>query len=342
MEESEKRRERLNAMRTEAAQTRETTHPHNSLGGLSNPLIESESASTAPLHHTSQRFDFYTDPMAAFSGSKRRNNISPQFPQTRYNTPPQRPLYEGMLPPPPVYQNTHVNAPGQRILPVPEPYFNQGSPPHFNQGPPPHFNQGPPPHFNQGPHFNQSPRPNFYQSPQPHSNQSPRPHFNQSPRPNFNQNHVNYATPPNFPRGGNNFTSPSFRQGDSSHTNYGRGRGEYNSNSHNNSGRGGRGRSQGNRGAGSHNSVSADQRPDLYYRKEMVEDPWKMLTPVIWKGVDALGSDQSWLPKSIAVKRAKVSPEAAKTSISQQSLAEYLAASFNDSTDEAVDEQPDL
>ncbi|PIM97615.1 hypothetical protein CDL12_29914 [Handroanthus impetiginosus] len=93
MEESEQRRERLKAMRMEAARAGVNTESENSgfpSRGLSNPLIESETetASAAPPQYTSRRFDYYTDPMAAFSGSKRAANISPQVSQGHYNTPP--------------------------------------------------------------------------------------------------------------------------------------------------------------------------------------------------------------------------------------------------------------
>lgn len=56
---------------------------------LSNPLIES-SSSTMPLQdvsHASPRFDFYTDPMAAFSSNKKKNNADVRGPPD-YSTPP--------------------------------------------------------------------------------------------------------------------------------------------------------------------------------------------------------------------------------------------------------------
>ncbi|KAI3464980.1 hypothetical protein Pfo_021643 [Paulownia fortunei] len=320
MEESEKRRERLKAMRMEAARAGVNTDSESSglaSGGLSNPFIESENTSATPLQYTSTRFDYYTDPMSAFSGSKRRHNISPQVSQGHYNTPP-RPAYQGMTPAP-VYQNPAVNSPGQAVFQVP------------------------------GAHFNQS----HVGSSMGAASPLGRPHGNPPSAWGGSGGAFNYSTPPNLSRGGK-FTGPGFRQGDSPYVNYGRGRGQgYNSSSHYDSGRGGsryhdsgrgRARSLGNsmspgsglsgrRGAGSRDAVSAELRPDLYYRREMVEDPWKLLTPVIWKGVHALDSDKPWLPKSIGMKKSKVSSEASQTSISQQSLAEYLAASFNEAVD---------
>lgn len=245
-------------------------------------------------------------------------------------------VYQGMNPPPPppVYQNTAVNYPDQRVFEAPPPVY-QNRPVNYPdqrtfQVPRPHFSQGPLAHFsqNRGAHFDQNP----VGIPAEATGSLGRPRGNH-PNAWGGSGGINYSTPPNYSRGGNNFSGSGFRQGDS-HVNYGRGRGQgFNSRPHYDSGRG-----RGWRGAGSHNAVSAELRPDLYYKKEMVEDPWRMLTPVIWKGSHAFKSDQSWLPKSIGMKKAKVSTEAAQTSISQQSLAEYLATSFNDSTSEAVDE----
>ncbi|BBG95871.1 hydroxyproline-rich glycoprotein family protein [Prunus dulcis] len=65
-------------------------------------------------------------------------------------------------------------------------------------------------------------------------------------------------------------------------------------------------------------------------------DPWKFLKPVIWKGVDtpmkrfySPGSSKPPIEKSSSTKDASIS-EGSNKSTSQPSLAEYLAASFND------------
>ncbi|KAL3640835.1 hypothetical protein CASFOL_015803 [Castilleja foliolosa] len=313
MEESEKRRERLNAMRMEAAQTgvySNSESPGSASNALSNPLIENETARVPSQQYTSPRFDFYTDPMAAFTGSKRRNNVPPQVSQGHFNPPPPRPMDQGMIPNP-AYHYPAMNSPDQGM---------------FNQ-PRAHFNPGP------------------VGSPMGSNSPLYRPHQNP---PNSWVGPVNYGPPLNFPRGGN-FPSPGFRPIDSTHVDYGqRGRGYQgqNSNFQYDSGRGrGRGRSYGGNSMSSgpgpgfrRGSGSGEQRPDLYYKKEMVEDPWISMQPVIWKG-STCDSDKSWLPKSIAVKKSKASPEASNTSISQQSLAEYLAASFNDSVDEVVEDE---
>ena len=166
-----------------------------------------------------------------------------------------------------------------------------------------------------------------------------------------------YGTPPNSSRG-SNIPNNGFRLVGSPSFSPGRGRGHWHSNSPSpvsgrggsstpNSGRGkngwfgsstspssGRGRGRG-RG-----HVSAQYRPELFYKKSMVEDPWKFLKPVIWRREEVSGktentvdSPKSWLPKSISMKRPRVS-EATNESSSQQSLAEYLAASFNEAVND--------
>lgn len=91
MEESEKRKERLKAIREQAAEAGDNNEEQNSIGepldhGLTNPLIETPSASSRK-DEPRPRFDYYTDPMAAFSANNKMNNLSPQVSQP-CNTPP--------------------------------------------------------------------------------------------------------------------------------------------------------------------------------------------------------------------------------------------------------------
>lgn len=97
MEESEKRKERLKAIREQAAEAGDNNEEQNSIGGpldhgLTNPLIETPSASSRK-DEPRPRFDYYTDPMAAFSANNKMNNLSPQVSQP-CNTPP-RPMNAG-------------------------------------------------------------------------------------------------------------------------------------------------------------------------------------------------------------------------------------------------------
>ncbi|KAL0325721.1 UNVERIFIED_CONTAM: protein SICKLE [Sesamum radiatum] len=259
MEESEKRRERLKAMRMEAARAGVNTDSESSglpSRGLSNPLIESETTSASPLQYTSPRFDYYTDPMAAFSG------------------------VEGITPLIRTFVSWYDSNSGLSKC-TSQPSMSENIPPPGAQ-----FSHGP------------------FRSPMEANSPLGRPHFSHGPLGSPMKTNSPLSSPQGNPPGR------------------------------------GRGRSTGSsRGRGSRGAVSAELRPDLYYSKGMMEDPWKNMTPVVWKGVPATDSDKSWLPKSIQMKKAKVSSEGSQPSISQQSLAEYLAATFNDSNDEAVDEE---
>lgn len=100
-------------------------------------------------------------------------------------------------------------------------------------------------------------------------------------------------------------------------------------------GRSGLGRGS-NQGFGSHGSVSAELKPDLFYNKSMLEDPWRNLEPSIWKieiisvkNFNTPNSRNLFLSDSFGTKRARMS-ETSKESTSQRSIAEYLAAAFNE------------
>lgn len=88
MEESEKRKERLKAMRMEASQSGDYNESSVGYGGLTNPLIDSPCDKVESSGMPRPRFDYYTDPMSAFSANKRsNNNVTTQVSQQCY-TPP--------------------------------------------------------------------------------------------------------------------------------------------------------------------------------------------------------------------------------------------------------------
>ncbi|KAJ7965826.1 Hydroxyproline-rich glycoprotein family protein, putative isoform 1 [Quillaja saponaria] len=96
----------------------------------------------------------------------------------------------------------------------------------------------------------------------------------------------------------------------------------------------------GGRGHSSHGHPSVVDRPRgprQFYQKSMVEDPWKFMKPVIWKGINVPSntpeSSKSLISESFSTKKAKVS-DASDRSSSQPSLAEYLAASFNEAVND--------
>lgn len=92
MEDSERRRERLKAMRTVAAQAEASSYSVETsamLGSLANPLLETpETVSAQEESCATSRFDFYTDPIAAFSANKKRSTTHKQVTAQTYFSPP--------------------------------------------------------------------------------------------------------------------------------------------------------------------------------------------------------------------------------------------------------------
>ncbi|OIW04318.1 hypothetical protein TanjilG_32510 [Lupinus angustifolius] len=297
MEDSEQRKKRLKEMRQQAdlAQVSGGSEGSGVPGLLSNPLIEAPS--TIPSR-AAPRFDFYTDPMNAFSSNKRNNagvQVAPDY------FPP--PSFGGA--PTARFSSPHPESINLQLTPSPtqaspEPYGN----PVWN-GPrgPAHYNapvwNGPrgPAHYSSNPRFEQPGSP-FYNSPQGivhHPNHSPNP-------------------------------SPGYRN--SPNPSPGRGRGFW-QNRNPVSGRGsGRGRSS--QGHSSNEDRAYGQ--DRFYKRSMVEDPWKLLKPVIWKAPYAFPvNSKSWTSTSKSASTEQEGPTAASVkSNSEPSLAEYLAAAFNE------------
>ncbi|XP_073294215.1 protein SICKLE [Primulina huaijiensis] len=343
MEESEKRRERLKAMRMEAAKADISIDSESSgilSHSLSNPLNENEPAPSTAVQYSRPRFDYYTDPMSAFSADKRRNNFSHQVSQGYSSMPPNMtssPQAPGNI----HSQSSSLGTPMGVAGPLGKP---QGYTSNTWGGSYSSLN------------YNYPPNMRDVNLPNPSVGRGDTPHavhgwgrggiHSSSPRPQFLSHHDSpNMLDVNFPNSGAGW-------GDSPNAVHGWGRGVRYSNSprpqlhsHHDSRRGighysdwGRGRGVGpsaRRGKDSKDPVSAELRPDLYYNKEMLEDPWKGMTPVIWKGPN---SDGSWLPKSISVKKARPSPEASQKSVSQPSLAEYLAT-LNDTVNEPTHEE---
>lgn len=341
MEESEKRKERLKALRMEASQSGDYDEGLGSssvgYGGLANPLTDSPSGKVESYGMPRPRFDYYTDPMSAFSANKRSNNkVSPQVSQQCYTPPgprnPQSPicaprgnysvdqrsqsqgLHHAFSPLGNSGQNSPFGAP-QRSSPsawdssfgTPNNYLTPNSSMGGNfAGHGIHQGGRPALHYGQG-------------SGQPGSGYGGSPYQGSGYRDNPFQGSGHRGSP--YQHSGNR-GSPYQRSGNrgSPYQGSGRGRSQWMGNSSSPiSFRGG------GRGRGSHGCTSGEFRPDLYYSKSMVEDPWKELKPVIWKTF----SGKSWLPQSVSAKKPKL-PDAPVKSLSRQSLAECLAASFNE------------
>ncbi|XP_043713880.1 protein SICKLE-like isoform X2 [Telopea speciosissima] len=143
-----------------------------------------------------------------------------------------------------------------------------------------------------------------------------------------------YSFPLNSPRG-RSYRSPAPGWGGSHSPGSGRGSSHMFSNSPNlGSGQGG------GRGRGLHAIVSAREKPYMFYNKTMLEDPWRLLTPVLRISVLPVNTQytpdlpRSWLRNSV-LKKARVSATVNESN-SQLSLAECLAASFEEAVNDAT------
>ncbi|XP_050266136.1 protein SICKLE-like [Quercus robur] len=337
MEESEKRRERLNAVRMQAAQSEFSINVASSSMpvSLSNPLIETSATMAEQEESCSPRFDFYTDPMSAFSDSKKSSKASNQNRPDYFTSPnycgspmaqfspslPAGPMNPGMA----LYSAHQIqisSSPNQIT------YQEQGS----CYSPGPHRS----PIGTSNP-FTMHPRtPEVWNAPiTPTSSSFP-----------YNPSRGGHYPSPGFgPRGSLRFNT---RQGWGHWVSHspspGSGRGGSPSPG---SGRGGSrwygrsmspvlGHSSG-RGRSSHARLSG---PQQFYNQSMLEDPWKFLKPVEWRRMSALvnslnapDSSKSRITKSPSTRKTKVSEPSNKSS-SQPSL----ATSFN----EAVNDTPSI
>ncbi|KAJ6337696.1 hypothetical protein OIU76_007388 [Salix suchowensis] len=171
----------------------------------------------------------------------------------------------------------------------------------------------------------------------PPNNISSTPQFSSSPRPGQRIPEVTPSSAYQMLKGAGH---PPVSGYGGSPASSGRGQGYWD----NSSGRGqsgGRGRGFRSRGF----APNETQEPECFYDNSMVEDPWQHLKPVLWRGgLGDLGnnlngpvSSNSWLPKSISVKKPKMSVSSTK-STSGQTLAEYLSAAFT----EAANDEPNV
>ncbi|XP_021911724.1 uncharacterized protein LOC110825564 [Carica papaya] len=367
MEESEKRKERLKELRVDAAQAEVSKNGQISAipGLLPNPLIDTSTTMQAQSS-PAPRFDFYTDPMSAFSANRKKSKVENQFQQNCFSSPG----YNSGSPSAQILSS--ISGPRSDELTPSRPQQMQRE-----EG----MYQG------QGIYGGtplMGPRGVSSSSPLPHQRTSPVPwngsgsstgyytHVQQNyPRGTSSPFPLHQETPESWKRavgrGNRNFPSnlvhvppcsPVFHRGQGRAHWFGRSQSPGSGRGASPGGGSGRGRSSWYGGSASHGSVRSGRRlqsphsrnlsegdmlgPECFYDKSMEEDPWLNLKPVIWRGLDipescsnTLGSSNSWLPKSISTNKPRVA-ESSKKFNSQQSLAEYLAASFN----EAVKDLP--
>ncbi|XP_062030322.1 uncharacterized protein LOC133746175 [Rosa rugosa] len=393
METSEKRKERLRAMRLEA----EASHNDTSSdvpGYLSNPLADDNVNVVQEEPCAPSRFGFYTDPMAGFSSDTKRCKVGDQIasnsfkhsdtgglPMRRFPPPLSgRPRNPEMPPPPHQFQSNY--SPDQRMYQqnfVPQrnptgmvrPFvMHHTNPPEVWNGAqgPASYNFPPDPSRESsfpGPRFRPPGSPGFRPPGSPGFGPPGNPGFGPPGSPGFGPpGNPGFGPPgssgfgppgspgfgppgsPGFgPQGSPGFGPPR-SPGFGSNTRQGRGHWVSHSPSphsvhggshspRSSSGRG-RGRSgSGWRGGRGRGSDGRPLGPEQFYNASMVEeDPWKGLSPVTWKALPPVIRKGVDTPFNGNKNKASVS-EGSNRSTPQPNLAEYLAASLNETINEA-------
>lgn len=360
METSEKRKERLKAMRVEAEEAEACDNGSSAVPGyLSNPLAEDNAAvqeePCAPC-----RFGYYTDPMAAFSLDTKRTKVADHIasntgasplarlpsplsgmPRNPEMAPPSHQFQSNYSPDPRMYQQNF--GPQRSPIGLARPFaMHHGNPPQVWNGAEGRF---------PGPRFRPPGGPGFRPPGSPGFGPPGTPGFGPPGSPGFGPPGSPGSGPPGSPAFGlpgspafvtntwqgrghrlSHSPSPHSVHGGSPGSSSGRGRGRPGS-----GWRGGRGR-------GSHGPASDRQLgPEQFYNASMVdENPWKGLPPVSWKGVDAISYGSSNRPSYGSTNRpaygstSKASfSEGSNKSTPVPNLAEYLAASCNETINEA-------
>ncbi|GAU46716.1 hypothetical protein TSUD_244090, partial [Trifolium subterraneum] len=312
-------------------------------GFLSNPLAEAPS--TVLSTDAAPRFNYYTDPMNAFSSDKRSSvNVRPA---PEYLPPP--PSFGGpfmaqfssphpestnsQMPPSPTqalptaYRNPVWNGPrGTNFLFHPS--GGGAYPSHRFESPrSPPYNSAP-----GGPPYNSAPCvPPYNSAPcvPPYNSARGSPSYNSAPGMNQWCNHSPYPCSGYIPLPSSEYNpnhSPAFRN----NPNYSRGRGR----GFGNNTRGpvpGRGRGRGSNSHGRGSNEDRNFRPEQLYKMSMVEDPWTSLKPIIWYSTYSRENSKPWNPsKSTSTKKEGPPAVFTKSSSSGPSLAEYLASAFNE------------
>lgn len=277
---------------------------------LSNPLIH-PAVPAFECSPPSHRFDYYTDPTAAYSAVKRKTSNSGGGGHSGG------------------FQPSNFSSPISAARPIAGQMEHQTFPNYT-----PHVRQFP------------SPNPSLYETPLPRSQSDSWRSPVQYPSPTAgNTGSHNFSRPWNMSRNssGHSYYSnssggpSSSRRGESPMSSaYSGLRGSPHSHS---SGRGWQYRGgspspgwSGGRGRGGYHNKSyglGRQQLDSFYVKSMVKDPWRKLKPVIGNILVPLPVPQSWLPKSIAAKKVKVA-EVVNDIKPKQNLAEFLALAFEE------------
>ncbi|KQK05603.1 formin-like protein 20 isoform X1 [Brachypodium distachyon] len=305
-ESSASRRERLLALRSAAASASSSASspsaappppPGTAAWDLPEPDLMPSSAPRPP-----PRFDFYTNPGAAFSSAaaphKRKSAHSP--PRSPAPAPPQAgsgnygnnypPPHQQHMPRSPIHSPFPM-APGTPGNSQWQSHMQFQTPMSGYRGTHP----GPPPQWN------------------PHSASPAQVYHPHPPSYGFRGPNVGRGgTPMNFVPRGSPYPSPGQGRGGNYYSNPG---------------------SRGKGGRGFQNHSGWQDRRN-YYSKSMVDDPWQDLQPIVGNIMIPVGAaSQSWLPKSLRAKK-DTSDQGPQGSGSRLSLAEYLDLSFNETSNE--------
>lgn len=125
---------------------------------------------------------------------------------------------------------------------------------------------------------------------------------------------------PRFSPGGSQLSSAGTN---SPCSNFGRGRvGQYSGGSSS--------RPNGGRGQRFHGKVSTRDDIASYFRKSMLEDPWRDMEPVVGDILEPMAGPGYWLPESVKKNSKVPETENAHKFDSKSSLAEFLAASLEE------------
>ncbi|KAK8934123.1 hypothetical protein KSP39_PZI014311 [Platanthera zijinensis] len=306
MEDSAKRKERLQAMRMEASSS-STDRPSPSFSTpnmpLSNPLIY-PSVPSMKSQLSPHRFDYYTDPTTAyFSAGRNMNKKGEDARHDSYHRPPifSSPIHNTS---PPSYTAAQQQFAGQQTEHHMHPANTRA-----HQVPSPNT-----PFLRSQSGSLTSP----VQYSSPASGDRGAPHHLPKPWNMSGNSSSEHSFTPNSSNGGSQL---SFRPMNSPYSGI---RGSPHSHS---SGRGrGRGGSPyNNQGYGS----GRLKKLDSFFIKSMMKDPWRKLKPVVGDILMPL-RPLPWLPKSIATKKPKVD-ETSTDVQPKQNLAEFLALAFEES-----------
>ncbi|KAJ1421311.1 TTDN1/Protein SICKLE [Sesbania bispinosa] len=329
MEDSEQRKKRLKEMRMQA----DLAEGSGGVGGSGVPERAMPISRLPKI--VSPPPNFGGSPMAQFS-SPHPGSANPQMTPPTHVSPAHYRNPVGSGPRGPGHHNFPFRPSGGGTYPSPR--FDPSGGPVYNSGqgintyPSPRFEPSGGPVYNSGQGMNTYPSPRFEPSRGPIYNSGqgintyPSPRFEPSGGPIYNSGQgINHqpSHSPNPSPGYRNCPSPS----------QGRGRGFWHNTRSPVSGRGSGQRlsSQGHR-----SNENRGSGLDRFYKRSMVEDPWKFLKPVLWNAMEASfntahtpENSKPWLSKSLSTKREGSSAASVKSN-SEPSLAEYLAAAVTE------------